>query len=540
MIISGFFEALGVAAFLPLFQIIVDGEAQRELLPASILSILDQLGIEINLATLSVFIALTISFKGAILWSAMRYVSSSVAYIANELRLSLFSALINANWRHFTNQPLGKNLNAIITETFGASSTFVSLTKLIASAVQFTVYAISAVVISWQTSIFAVIGGTILLLTMSSLVKISRRSGYRMTELAKSMLTVMAEMIQSTKALKTMGLEDKFHSTLTEQTESLKIAQTNQLRSNQALNVFHEPLMVIVTLLWINMTLFFDLLSITELMVMGVIFIRILTSLNGVQGQYQRMVSQENALWSFMNTLDTTAAARENWTGHNSVPNDFSTIEFKNVSFGYDDKEIYRDLNIKFTNNTFYTIFGESGSGKSTAIDLISGLLKPEKGQILINQEDLSTLSIHDWRKHIGFVPQEMFLFNDTIYENIVVGRRDLTEEDVWSALKLAGVDDFVKKQPHQLNQPVGENGRLLSGGQKQRIAIARAIIHKPKVLLLDEATSALDEETETVLLETLRDLSKKMIVIFVSHNQNIKEYADHNYDLKGHKLVKV
>ena len=131
-----------------------------------------------------------------------------------------------------------------------------------------------------------------------------------------------------------------------------------------------------------------------------------------------------------------------------------------------------------------------------------------------------------------------MFLFNDSIIENVLVGRTGFTENDVWEALEKAGAKSFVEQLPKKLHHNVGENGRLLSGGQKQRIAIARAIIHKPQILLLDEATSALDAETEHVLMQTLVKLSTSMAVIFVSHNDAVKEYAQHIYKIENGQIL--
>ena len=134
-------------------------------------------------------------------------------------------------------------------------------------------------------------------------------------------------------------------------------------------------------------------------------------------------------------------------------------------------------------------------------------------------------------------MPQEVFLFNDSIYENIVMGRAGIGEAEVWAALTAAGARDFVEAKPEGLRAPVGENGRMLSGGQRQRIAIARAIVHKPQILILDEATSAVDHETEQVLLQTLRALTREMMVVFVSHNKGVIGVADHVYEIRDGRV---
>lgn len=538
VVIAGMFEAIGIAAFLPLFQIMLDGQSDLSYLPEFAQRFAVKFKMTESIINVSIFIAVMIGIKAAILLLAMRKVSLSVAGITNTLRRSLLLALLRANWLYFTNQPLGTNLNAIITETFGASNAFISMTRLVSAFVQLSIYSVSAFLISWQTSIFAIISGVLLLSSMTTLVRLSRRAGSKLTQYSKSMLTVMAELMQSIKPLRAMGLEKKFETLTNDQTENLKDAQKKQLLASQLLRIFQEPMMVFVTLCWINISLYLNLLSISELMVMSVIFIRIMTSLNDLQGQYQRMVTQEYALWSFLDTVKKTEASSEIRSGTDDAPKDIESLEFKNVNFSYGDKKVISGIDAIFKKNEFTVVIGESGSGKSTIIDLICRLFVQQNGSILVNGKSLEEIDIKSWRKNLGLVPQETFLFNDTIMENVIVGRENFTEQDVWDALEKAGASKFISELPNTIYQNVGENGRLLSGGQKQRIAIARAIIHKPQILLLDEATSALDTETERVLRDTILELSKSMTVIFSSHNETVIEYAHKVYKIDKGRII--
>ena len=538
VLIGGLFEAVGIAAFLPLFQVIIDGETDLSYLPEFAQRIAIFFGMTESILNISLFIAVMIMTKAVILLFAMYKVSNSVANITNSLRRSLLVALLKANWLYFTRQPLGANLNAIVTETFGASNAFTSMTRLISAIAQFSIYSISAFLLSWQTSLFAIVSGLLLLLSMTKFVRMSRRAGRKLTQYSKSMLTVLAELMQSTKSLRAMGLEKKFEDITNDQTENLRDAQKKRLITAEYLRICQEPMMVFVTLSWINICLYLNLLSVSELMVISVIFIRSMTSLNAIQNHYQRMISQENALWSFLDTVKKTEGASEIRLGSKDAPKQLSSLEFNKVDFNYDEKVILSDINISFKANQLTVIIGESGSGKSTLIDLICGLHVPKSGDILVNKKSLSEISLNKWRNNIGLVPQDTFLFNDTIIENILVGRTGFSEEDVWIALEKAGAAKFVRELPHTINQNVGENGRLLSGGQKQRIAIARAIIHKPQILLLDEATSALDSVTEHILMETIIELSTSMAVIIVTHNETFLDKANKIYKIENGSIV--
>jgi ATP-binding cassette subfamily C protein len=538
LLFGGFFEAVGVVAFLPLFQFLIDGAPDISHLPEGVQDFIIWSGVTTSVISISVLIAGMIGLKALFLLIAMHRVSLAVSDISDDLRRSLFSALLRANWKYFTSQPLGTNLNAIVTETFGASNAFISMARLTASIIQLSIYAIGAFLLSWQTSLFAIIAGGLLLFSMKALIQVSRRAGSKLTQYSKSMLTMMAELMQSIKSLRAMGLEEKFEKTLEDQTQNLHSAHRHELFASHSLVVLQEPLMVLVTLSWINISLYLGILSISELMVMGIIFIRLMMSLNHAQSQYQRTVTQEYALWSFMDTVKKTENALEIRPGKLPIPDQINLLAFRDVTFNYDEKTVLKKFSISFKKNQFNVIIGESGSGKSTIIDMICGLYQPLSGAIDVDGIDLNEIDIKSWRHGLGLVPQETFLFNDTIKENILVGRSGFTDDDIWAALDMAGASKFVKPLDKGLNQTVGENGRFLSGGQRQRIAIARAVIHKPQILLLDEATSALDSETEKRLMTTLVSLSKHMTVIFVSHNKTVRDYADSVFEIENGQVT--
>jgi ATP-binding cassette subfamily C protein len=197
-------------------------------------------------------------------------------------------------------------------------------------------------------------------------------------------------------------------------------------------------------------------------------------------------------------------------------------------------------LNLDISVNTFTTIAGPSGVGKSTMLDLLCGLAEPKSGEILIDGVPLREINPRGWRRMIGYVSQENILLHDTILSNIIVGAPDLVEADAERALRQAGAWDFVSALPEGLNTIVGERGGLLSGGQRQRIAIARALAHQPAFLLLDEPTSALDPESERLVCQTLQKLAQDLTVVAVSHQPALINAADNTYTLLNGKVERL
>lgn len=541
IILAGFAEAIGIAAFLPFFQFVLDGEASIDHIPeGAVRNAIVNSGIEINLVSVGGFIVITMGLKAIILWLAMRKVGKTVARISADLRRRLLSALLNARWGFFVNHTLGVSLNAIVMETFTSSMAFVSSARFIAAVVQFSIYALGAFLLSWKIFAGAIIIGAALACTLWNLVRIARRASRKQTELSKKMLSHMADMLQGIKPLRAMALEDKFALLLTRHSQGLEKSQAEQLIAAQSMRVFHEPLMVLTAVIGMYCALTYGSLETSELALMAIIFVRLLSSINNAQGEYQRLMTQEAALWSLMKTINDTEDSAEDWGGRKNPPQKIESLALKNVYFSYGDKPILSDVDIDFKPKAMTALIGPSGSGKTTILDLISGFYVASKGSVLVNGEPLRDLDIKAWRSAVGFVPQEVFLFNDTVKENILMGRNQYSEEEVWSALEQAGAKEFVESLPDKLNSSVGEGGRMLSGGQRQRIAIARAIVHKPQVLLLDEATSALDSYTEKYLLDTLRELSKGITVIFISHNEAVQDFADQVYHLEDGKAALV
>lgn len=214
-------------------------------------------------------------------------------------------------------------------------------------------------------------------------------------------------------------------------------------------------------------------------------------------------------------------------------------IEFKNVFFKYEEgKQVLEDISFKVRSGQVIALVGESGVGKSTLIDLVSGYNFATKGQVMIDGHDISTVNLKKLRQQIAVVPQEVVLFNDTIGVNIKYGNFAATEEEVKVAAKKAHAIDFIEKFPEKWKQMVGERGVKLSVGQKQRVAIARAILRNPRILILDEPTSALDAGSEKIITESLDELMQGKTTFIIAHRLSTVRKADQILVFKEGKIL--
>jgi len=214
-------------------------------------------------------------------------------------------------------------------------------------------------------------------------------------------------------------------------------------------------------------------------------------------------------------------------------------IEFKDVSFEYDEgKPVLHNINFKAASGSVIALVGSSGSGKSTIAGLCATFLNPKSGQITIDGKDLSTVKLKSFRKHLGVVLQDEFLFEGSIKDNILFPRPNATEAELHAAVKAAYVNEFTDRFDYGLETLIGERGVKLSGGQRQRIAIARAILADPKIIILDEATSNLDTESEALIQKSLTALTKNRTTIVIAHRLSTIRRADQILVIEAGKIA--
>jgi len=205
-----------------------------------------------------------------------------------------------------------------------------------------------------------------------------------------------------------------------------------------------------------------------------------------------------------------------------------STLAFKGVSFAYDDgKPVLYDVDFEIRSGETIGLIGPSGAGKTSVADLLLRLFKPTAGQLSVDGTPVEDISLDSWRKNIGYVPQDAFLFHSTIEDNIRFYNNVITTEDIHAVAKQANIHDFISGLPDGYQTMVGDRGVLLSGGQRQRIVLARALAGRPSILILDEATSALDHESERMIQEAITGLRNTVTVFIIAHRPSTIADAD-------------
>ena len=544
LLLAGVAEGVGLSALLPLISVAMGSQTGAESGASAshsgvervVTEYLSALGLTPTLGVLLVIIVIAIVLKSGLVLLAKKQVGYTVAGVATDLRLSLIRALLAARWEYFLRQPIGVLANSMATEAVRTSSAYLHGALMLALIVESLVYTGVALLISWKATLVSLAFGLILAYLLKHLVRKAWRAGVRQTELLKSLITHLTETLLSIKPLKAMARESRADALLAKNTNRLNRALQKQVLSKEVLKAVQEPLFVAFLAIGLYVVSVFLHFPLATLLVLVFLLSRIVKRLNKVQQEYQEMVVLESAYWSLQDTIREAELAREPTLG-SEVPSLDQAISLDSISFAYDEEWVLRDSSLSFPAGLFTAIVGPSGVGKTTVADLVTGLIRPQHGEVWIDDLPLAKVDLKKWRKMIGYVLQETLLLHDSVLNNVTLGDPDLSVADAEGALRAAGAWEFVLEMPKGIHSTVGERGSMVSGGQRQRIAIARALVHKPKLLILDEPTSALDPESETAICETLNQLRGSGITILaISHQPIIMDVADRAYQLQNGK----
>ncbi|VAW77130.1 Efflux ABC transporter, permease/ATP-binding protein [hydrothermal vent metagenome] len=549
LLFAGIAEGVGLSALLPLISIAIkndvgEGAAATKQPPSEyeqmVIDVMHQLGISPNIGVLLTIIVLGVTVKSLLLLVAKRQVGYTAAQVATDLRLEMLRVMLRSKWEYFTHQPIGSLTNRLATEAQRSSDSFVNGATVITYLVQAVIYGGVAVAVSWKATLATLALGSVIIGISHFLVRMTRRAGKKQTRLLTSLLSQLTDTLQSVKPLKAMSREHLADKVLAMETSRLNKAFRKQVFSGAALNAAQEEMFAIVVAGGMFIALVKLGMPVATVTVLAVVLGKMLSQLGKVQKQYQKMVVGESAFWSLKAAIEEARQVEE-YLGEGATPVLDTGIRLDRVTFGYDpERPVLRDVTINIPQGRLTTLTGPSGSGKTTVVDLIIGLLKPQSGNILIDNIPLNKLDMRAWRHMIGYVPQETLLLHASIVHNVTLGDPALSEEDAMRALNEAGANEFIEHLPEGIHSTVGERGTKLSGGQRQRIVIARALVHNPKLLILDEATSALDPENEAAIGRTMEALRGKLTILAISHQTALVEAADCVYRMENGRVVEV
>lgn len=317
----------------------------------------------------------------------------------------------------------------------------------------------------------------------------------------------------------------------------------------QAVNLSVKPLIetiAVIGMLLISAILFFEqgsLVSVVPVLTLfGVATFKLLPAVSQMIGQFNLVKYYQSGLVTIHEDLTNVQRQQTNdvfqFTSKTHERMSFSNeIELKEIQFTFPETKeaVIHDLSLRIKKGQAIGIIGPSGAGKTTLVDIILGLLVPDEGVVLVDKKDVHKNSVENWRRNIGYVPQSIYLSDNSIKYNIAFGLDDseIDEVNLRRAIKMAQLEDFVCSLPHGVDTVVGENGIRMSGGERQRVGIARALYHDPEILIMDEATSSLDTKTEKQITDAVDQLRGECTVIIIAHRLSTVKNCDQLFLIK-------
>ena len=464
-------------------------------------------------------------------YSALFFLTPIRNGIVNDLRVDLHKKIVSLPLSFFTKKRKGDLTSRLTSDLVEIEwSIMSSLEMIFKDPLTIIVYLITLIIISPKLTLFVVIlfpiTGIIIGLIGKSLKKSSDKGQAKMGNL----LSIIDENISGLRIIKAFNIEKKININFQKESINYRNIMTKLLRKKDLSSPMSEFLstIVLVVVMWLGGQLVLSgqsSLSGQEFIGYILIFSQIIPPAKSLTTSYYHIKKGTAAAERVYEILDTKNKIIEN---KNATKVIFSKdIAFENVSFSYEKNNVLSNITFKIKKGEMVALVGQSGSGKSTISDLLNRFYDIEKGRILIDQTNIKDIGFTNLRELIGVVTQDSILFNDTIYNNIKLGKINASEEEIINAAKTANAHSFILETEKGYSTNIGDRGDKLSGGQKQRICIARAILKNPEILILDEATSSLDTESEKLVQEALEKLMKNRTSLVIAHRLSTIKNAD-------------
>lgn len=527
LIFAGLAGGIGFASIVPLLGVATQSDVAGDSGIAEVVgTVFNAVGMEPTLGGLVALVIMAITIKSVLTLAAMRYVGYAAAGLTSRLRGDLLQKLLHVRWSYFASQPLGRIAHSVGQEARLSGRMYSTAANFLANIIQAIIYVAIAVTISWKFSLLAVGFGLMIAVPLQFLVRAAKRAGYRETHGTRDLITFLTDALNSIKPLKAMAKQDHFARLCQKRIRLLNRALRRQVLSLEARRSFQE----VLTVLCLG-TAFFIAIAIynwefSEVIGVGILLSQTIRNIGRIQDGLQKAVIVESPYEAITGLIAEAGSVAENASGQR-MPTFEQGCSLEAVSFAFGDKRVLKDVSLHIPAGRTTVLIGPSGSGKTTLTDLIIGLYPPTEGRVLIDGVPIVELDIENWRRMIGYVPQELVLFHDSVFANVTVGNDALDEDDVRAALEMAGAWEFVRTMSEGMMSTVGEKGWKLSGGQRQRIALARALATKPRLLILDEVTSGLDPATEADLCRSLTEISRETTIVAITHRPAFLEIAD-------------
>jgi len=543
-ILASLTEGFGIALLLPLIRATqgseeVDGTAQEYMY-----AFLQRIGIADSVVGILIFIGMMFIGKGLLKFAQGGYKSYLQAQLLRELKIGMFDDYGTMDYRYYIQRSTGHFINVINEQIRGFYHSFNFFAGFLSQAISAVSYFAIAFVVAWRFALSAVIVGAVLLFLFKYLNRYVRSLSQKASQEMSHLNKLLVQALRSFKYVVATGQVDQLRGGVVDSVHRLTGYKMRAKLARAFTGSIKEPLSVlfIVSVIAVQVAVFEA--AIAPLFVALLLFHRGIQTTISVQSSWQNVMNKMGPLEMVVDEFDVLEERQEE-DGTVELGPLRDGIELRDVHYAYDEDEgdVLRDINMEIPANTTVALVGESGAGKSTLVDLLTLMLRPRTGEVVIDGVPGSEVALDSWRSQIGYVSQETVVFDDTIANNISLwagrnGSPGAVQERIENAARRAHAHHFIEELPDGYQTVVGDRGVRLSGGQKQRLFVARELFKQPNLLLLDEATSDLDTTSEQHIQDSVDALQGEVTVVIIAHRLSTVKNVDRVFVLDNGRIV--
>lgn len=451
--------------------------------------------------------------------------------VARDFRIDIHNKILALPVSFFTEKRKGDMLVRISSDVGEVENNILnSLVELIRGPIQIIVFVSTLFYLNYQLTLFAIlvfpVMGTIISVIGKSLKK---NAGKAQAELS-NIMSYVDETLNSLKIIKIFNADSqiagRFNLSMNRYRRLVQKVMRKRAMASPTSEFLGAITIAMIVFFGGKLSLEGNGLSGSEFIFYIGTFYTLLDPIKRFSKSLSDLQKGQVSASRIFEVLDTEVSIRDKGNAQN-FPQFNKSIEFQNVSFGYQEKTIIENFNLTIQKGETVALVGPSGSGKSTIANLLTRFYDVKEGNILIDGIDIRDIKLKEYRKHFGLVTQDSILFNDSIFNNIALGDEEPNLDNVRKASKIANAEEFIEKLPNKYDENIGEGGGKLSGGQKQRLSIARAVYKNPPIMVLDEATSALDTHSEKLVQVALNNMMANRTSLVIAHRLSTIMNAD-------------
>ena len=487
-------------------------------------------------------IIVTFLLKNLFNYLSMFFITFLKNGVIKDFRNEIYNKIVKLSMSYYSEKKKGDIVARISSDVLEIDNSFLSIFELIIKEplmILFTL--ISMYIISPELTGFVIIFIPISAIFISVVGKSLKRQSLKVQKEQGLFISLVDETLNGLKIVKIFNAENAFSKKFSESTNRLYKFSNSVINKKNLAGPLSEFLGIcsIAIILWYGgmMVLKENSLDASTFLVYLGLAYNILTPAKSLSKASYKIRKAYGAAERVFQVLDDNRFIKSN-EDDASLENFSTSIDFNNVSFRYDNEDVIKNLSLIIKKGETVALVGQSGSGKSTIANLISRFYDTSEGEIRVDGENIKEVNLKSLRKLIGLVTQDSILFNDSIKNNLLIGKENATDQEIIQALKIANAWEFVKELPKTIENNIGDSGNKLSGGQKQRLSIARAVLKNPPIMILDEATSALDSESENLVQIALDNVMKNKTSLVIAHRLSTIQKADNILVLDKGKII--